>query len=460
MSLLDRVQKQQAPDPNAPPDGAYVPQAGQSPSRQNLAAATRARTPFELQAERIKNRLQARLIEDSAEDSGDEDREQRAAKITDALTGVIAEMGLSLTKPEKQRLLDSVLNDFLGLGPIEALISDPTITEIMVNGPDQIFVEHKGKLTLSTVQFESEDQLRRVIDRIVSTIGRRIDEGSPMVDARLKDGSRVNVIIPPLSLNGPILTIRKFSKDPYKITDLIKFGTITDPMAQFVRACVRSRLNMLVSGGTGSGKTTTLNVLSSFIPEEERVVTVEDAAELQLNQEHVVTLESRPATVEGRGRIAIRDLVVNALRMRPDRIVVGECRGGGALDMLQAMNTGHDGSLTTIHANTARDALSRIETMVLMAGFDLPVRAIREQLAGAVDLIIQLNRLRDGSRKVTNVCEVVGLEGDVVTTQEIARYDQRGIDKENKVRGAFVFTGVQPSCLKKFQEYGITYDVR
>src|SRR6267143_4995319 len=294
MSLLDRVQKQQAPDPNAPPDGAYVPQAGQSP-RQTLAAATRTRTPFEQQAERIKNRLQARLIEESAEDSGDEDREQRAAKITDALTAVMTEMGVNLTKPEKQRLLDSVLNDFLGLGPIEALISDPTITEIMVNGPDQIFVEHKGKLTLSTVQFESEDQLRRVIDRIVSTIGRRIDEGSPMVDARLKDGSRVNVIIPPLSLNGPILTIRKFSKDPYKITDLIKFGTLTDPMAQFVRACVRSRLNMLVSGGTGSGKTTTLNVLSSFIPEEERVVTVEDAAELQLNQEHVVTLESRPA---------------------------------------------------------------------------------------------------------------------------------------------------------------------
>src|SRR6267143_4115217 len=295
MSLLDRVQKQQAPDPNAPPDGAYVPQAGQASGRQTLAAATRTRTPSELMAERIKNRLQARLIEESADDPGDEDRDQRAAHITENLNAVIAEMGVNLTKPEKQRLLDSVLNDFLGLGPIESLISDPTITEIMVNGPDQIFVEHKGKLTLSTVQFESEDQLRRVIDRIVSTIGRRIDEGSPMVDARLKDGSRVNVIIPPLSLNGPILTIRKFSKDPYKITDLIKFGTLTDPMAQFVRACVRSRLNMLVSGGTGSGKTTTLNVLSSFIPEEERVVTVEDAAELQLNQEHVVTLESRPA---------------------------------------------------------------------------------------------------------------------------------------------------------------------
>src|SRR5256886_2976454 len=358
MSLLDRVQKQQGPDPNAPPDGAYAPQAGQNP-RQGLAAATRSRPRFELQAGRIKTRLQARLIEESADDSGDEDREQRAAKITEALTTVIAEMGLSLTKPEKQRLLDSVLNDFLGLGPIEALISDPTITEIMVNGPDQIFVEHKGKLTLSNVQFESEDQLRRVLDPIVSTIGRRIDEGSPMVDARLKDGSRVNYLIPPLALNGPILTIRKFPKNPSKTSDLFHYGTITDPMAQFVRACVRSRLNMLVSGGTGSGKTTTLNGLSSFIPEEERVAPVEDAPELQRHQEHVVTLESRPATVEGRGRIAIRDLVVNALRMRPDRSGGGEGRGGEALDMRQAMNTGHDGSLTTIHANSPRDKIGR-----------------------------------------------------------------------------------------------------
>src|SRR6266513_39479 len=454
MSLLDRVQKQQAPDPNAPPDGAYVPQAGQSP-RQSLAAATRSRTPFELQAERIKNRLQARLIEESADDSGDEDREQRAAKITDALTAVIAEMGLSLTKPEKQRLLDSVLNDFLGLGPIEALISDPTITEIMVNGPDQIFVEHKGKLTLSSVQFESEDQLRRVIDRIVSTIGRRIDEGSPMVDARLKDGSRVNVIIPPLSLNGPILTIRKFSKDPYKITDLIKFGTITDPMAQFVRACVRSRLNMLVSGGTGSGQTTTLNVLSSFIPEEERVVTVEDAAELQLNGEHVVTLESRPATVEGRGRIAIRDLVVNALRMRPDRIVVGECRGGEALDMLQAMNTGHDGSLTTIHANSPRDSLNRLETLVLMAGAELPSRAIREQISSAINVIVQQSRLRDGSRAITAITEIVGMEQDVITTQDIFMMEQKGATPDGKVIAEFKPTGLRPKILDRMFSQGI-----
>src|SRR5216684_2510425 len=454
MSLLDRVQKQQGPDPNAPPDGAYVPQAGQTPARQTLAAATRARTPSELMAERIKNRLQARLIEESADDSGEDDKEQRAAHITETLNAVMAEMGVNLTKPEKARLLDSVLNDFLGLGPIEALISDPTITEIMVNGPDQIFVEHKGKLTLSSVQFESEDQLRRVIDRIVSTIGRRIDEGSPMVDARLKDGSRVNVIIPPLSLNGPILTIRKFSKDPYKITDLIKFGTITDPMAQFVRACVRSRLNMLVSGGTGSGKTTTLNVLSSFIPEEERVVTVEDAAELQLNQEHVVTLESRPATVEGRGRIAIRDLVVNALRMRPDRIVVGECRGGEALDMLQAMNTGHDGSLTTIHANSPHDSLNRLETLVLMAGAELPSRAIREQISSAINVIVQQSRLRDGQRKVIAISEVIGLHGDQIKTQDIFVFKQTGVGEDGRVQGYFTPTGIIPKYFDHMQSSG------
>src|SRR5437773_4025075 len=453
MSLLDRVQKQQGPDANAPPDGAYVPQAGQSP-RQSLAAATRSRTPSELQAERTNNRRRARLIEQSADDSGDEDREQRAAKITDALTAVIAEMGVSLAKPEKQRLLDSVLNDFLGLGPIEALISDPTITEIMVNGPDQIFVEHKGKLTLSNVQFESEDQLRRIIDRIVSTIGRRIDEGSPMVDARLKDGSRVNVIIPPLALNGPILTIRKFRSEPYKITDLIKFGTITDPMAQFVRACVRSRLNMLVSGGTGSGKTTTLNVLSSFIPEEERVVTVEDAAELQLNQEHVVTLESRPATVEGRGRIAIRDLVVNALRMRPDRIVVGECRGGAALDMLQAMNTGHEGSMSTVHANSPYDAFGRLETMVLMGGADLPARAIQKQIASAIDIVVQAERVRGGARKIVSIAEVTGLVNGETQFQELFQFRQTGVDPDGNAVGMHTAAGKPSIHLDHFLERG------
>jgi len=454
VSLLDRVQTQQAPDPGAVPEGAYVPQAGQGATRTSTAAPSRARTPFELQAERIKNRLQARLIENIANEGEDEDREQRATRITDALNGVLVEMGLTMTKPERARLLDSVLNDFLGLGPIEALIADNAVTEIMVNGPDQIFIEQRGKLTLSDVKFESESQLRRVIDRIVSTIGRRIDESSPMVDARLKDGSRVNVIIPPLSLNGPILTIRKFSKKPYSIENLISFGTMTDEMAQFVRACVRSRLNMLVSGGTGSGKTTTLNVLSSFIPEEERVVTVEDAAELQLNQEHVVTLESRPATVEGRGRIAIRDLVVNALRMRPDRIVVGECRGGEALDMLQAMNTGHDGSLTTIHANSPRDSLNRLETLVLMAGAELPSRAIREQISSAINVIVQQSRLRDGTRKVIAVSEVLGLHGDQVKVQDIFVFKQTGVTQEGKVQGYFTATGIVPKYFDHLQSSG------
>src|ERR671936_1128923 len=448
MSLLDRVQKQQGPDPG---ETGYVPQAPSA--RAATAAPARVRTPFEMQAERIKTRLQTRLIE-QIDDTEEEDREQRTQRIIDTLNAVVAEMGLNLTKPERERLQDSVLNDFLGLGPIESLINDPDITEVMVNGPDQIFIEQKGKLTLSQVHFESESQLRRVIDRIVSTIGRRIDESSPMVDARLKDGSRVNVIIPPLALNGPVLTIRKFSKDPYKITDLIRFGSLTEPMAQFIRACVRSRLNMLVSGGTGSGKTTTLNVLSSFIPEEERVVTVEDAAELQLNQEHVVTLESRPATVEGRGRIAIRDLVVNALRMRPDRIVVGECRGGEALDMLQAMNTGHDGSLTTIHANSPRDSLSRLETMVLMAGAEFPSPAIRGQISSAIKVIVQQSRLRDGSRKIIAVSEVLGLHGDQVKVRDIFVFKQTGVTEDGKVQGFFTATGIMPKYFDHLQSSG------
>jgi len=421
--------------------------------RPGVSPPARPRTPFELQAERIKNRLQARLLEE-IDDSKEEDREQVASRIIELLNSVITELGITLTKPERQKLQDSVLHDFLGLGPIESLVNDPQITEIMVNGATQVFIEQKGKLTLSDVQFESDDQLRRVIERIVSTIGRRIDESSPMVDARLKDGSRVNVIIPPLALNGPILTIRKFSKDPYKISDLIGFGSLTEPMAQFLRACVRARLNMLVSGGTGSGKTTTLNVLSSFIPEEERVVTVEDAAELQLNQEHVVTLESRPATVEGRGRIAIRDLVVNALRMRPDRIVVGECRGGEALDMLQAMNTGHDGSLTTIHANSPRDSLNRLETLVLMAGAELPSRAIREQIASAINVIVQQSRLRDGSRKVINISEVLGLRGDKVEVQDIFVFKQTGVGEDGKVRGFFTASGTIPKYFDHLQSFG------
>ncbi len=455
MSLLDRVQKQQGPDAGVP-EGAYVPQAGQGaarPAQRMNAVSARPRTPFEQTAERVKNRLQARLIEE-IDETEELDKEQTAVRIVELLDAVVAELGLTITKLEKQKLQDSVLHDFLGLGPIESLVNDPAITEIMVNGPNQVFVEQKGKLTLSGVQFESDSQLRRVIDRIVSTIGRRIDESSPMVDARLKDGSRVNVIIPPLALNGAILTIRKFSKTPYMINDLIKFGTLTEPMANFARAAVRARLNILVSGGTGSGKTTTLNVLSSFIPEEERIVTVEDAAELQLNQDHVVTLESRPANVEGRGRIAIRDLVVNALRMRPDRIVVGECRGGEALDMLQAMNTGHDGSLTTIHANSPHDSLNRLETLVLMAGAELPSRAIREQISSAINVIVQQSRLRDGQRKVVAISEVIGLHGDQIKTQDIFVFKQTGVSEDGRVQGYFTPTGIMPKYFDHLQSSG------
>ena len=361
---------------------------------------------------------------------------------------------------ECARLKLEIVDEAVGLGPLEDLLRLPDVSEIMVNGPNKIYIERNGRIEATAKRFSNEKHLRTTIERIIAPLGRRLDEAAPMVDARLPDGSRVNAIVEPLALNGAVLTIRRFGTRRISAQDILNLGACAPELLDFLRAAVEARLNIVVAGGTGSGKTTFLNVLSSYLPSHERIVTIEDAAELSLVQEHVVRLEARPPNIQGAGEVRIRDLVRNALRMRPDRIIVGECRGGEALDMLQAMNTGHDGSLTTVHANSARDALSRIETMVLMAGYDLPMRAIREQLAGAVDMIIQLNRLRDGSRKVTAVCEVVGLEGDVVTTQEIARYDQRGIDKENKVRGAFVFTGVQPACLKKFAEYGITYDVR
>ena len=338
-------------------------------------------------------------------------------------------------------------------------MGDPAVSEIMVNGPDQIYIERGGKVSLTNKHFNDSRQLRLVIERIIAPIGRHIDEASPMVDARLPDGSRVNATIEPLSLDGPTITIRRFGKHRMSFKDLIAIGSITAPVVDMLRAAVEGRLNIIISGGTGSGKTTLLNILSGFIPANERILTIEDAAELSLQQDHVVRLESRPPNVEGRGEIRIRDLVKNSLRMRPDRIVVGECRGGEALDMLQAMNTGHDGSLTTVHANTPRDCLSRIETMVLMAGYDIPVRAIREQVAGAVDLIVQVARMRDGSRKVTSVTEVVGMEGDVVTTQELVRFDQHGLDKQDKVAGNFVFTGVQPTFMKRLEDYGITFDM-
>lgn len=358
-------------------------------------------------------------------------------------------LGLTLPRTERLRLEQEVMDEILGFGPIEQLLQDSTVNEIMVNGPHQVYVERKGKLELAGVTFYDDAHVLHIIEKIVAPLGRRIDESQPMVDARLPDGSRVNAIIPPLSLNGPILTIRKFSKIPYKIEDLIDFRTLTKEMAEFTNACVKARLNIIVSGGTGSGKTTTLGVISAYIPEDERIITIEDAAELQLRQTHVVTLETRPANIEGKGAVMIRDLVRNALRMRPERIIVGEVRSGEALDMLQAMNTGHDGSLTTGHANTPRDMLSRLETMVLMAGMDLPVRAIREQISSALDVIVQQSRLRDGSRKITHITEVLGMEGDVIVLQDIFLFEQTGIDKQGKVQGHFRATGIRPHFIDK-----------
>jgi pilus assembly protein CpaF len=342
------------------------------------------------------------------------------------------------------------------LGPLRPLIDDDSLTEIMVNGHEMVYVERKGKILLTDIRFDSEEHLLRVIDTIVSSVGRRIDQRSPLCDARLLDGSRVNAAIAPVALDGPILTIRKFSKDPYQVSDLIGFGTLTQEGAAFIQACVLARANVVVSGGTGTGKTTLLNVCSSFIPVDERIVTIEDAAELQLHQEHVCRMESRPPDVNGDGRITIRELVINSLRMRPDRIIVGECRGGEALDMLQAMNTGHDGSLTTIHANSPREALSRLETLVLMAGMDLPLKAIRQQVAGALNLVIQLNRLKDGSRKVTSVTEIVGMEGETITMQEIFRFESKGADPSTgQIVGEFNPTGIRPQIIDKLFDMGV-----
>jgi len=377
--------------------------------------------------------------------------------ITEYCNRVLAENPFAVPRGDRSSIVADVRDEMLGLGPIEPLLKDETITEIMINGPKHIFVERMGKLHLTSVQFHDDAHLMNIIERILAPIGRRIDESSPLVDARLDDGSRVNIIIPPLSLVGPCLTIRKFARNPLTVENLIGFGTLSESMAIFMRACVKARLNILVSGGTGSGKTTTLNVLSSFIPTDERIVTIEDAAELRLMQEHVVTLEARPANIEGSGEITIRDLVRNALRMRPDRIIVGEVRSGEALDMLQAMNTGHDGSLTTAHANSPRDVLSRLETMVLMSGMELPVRAIREQISSAIDLILHQSRIHDGSRRVTYITEVQNMEGNTIILQDIFRFEQTGIDEKGKVLGHFTSTGIKPKFMEKFKMQGITF---
>jgi pilus assembly protein CpaF len=435
---------------------------GQAPAAASLPAPkARLRDRRDELKSEINDELQKKLDFNDptrAVDDAGKMAELRAqvGEVVSELLGNRADVG---SAEDIAELRQEIIDEALGLGPLEDLLRDPSITEIMVNGPNRVFVERSGKITKTAKRFTSERQLRLIIERIIAPIGRRIDEAQPMVDARLSDGSRVNAIINPLSLDGATLTIRRFPERRMNSDDLIRIGAVTPELVDFLRAAVEARLNIVVAGGTGSGKTTLLNVLSSFLPPSERIVTIEDAAELSLAQEHVVRLESRPANIQGAGEIRIRDLLRNSLRMRPDRIIVGECRGGEALDMLQAMNTGHDGSLTTIHANSTRDAISRIETMVLMAGFDLPVRAIREQIASAVDMVLQLSRMRDGSRKLVSISEVVGLEGDVVTMQDISRFDQQGLDKDGKVAGSFVFTGVQPMCLKKFQEYGISFDV-
>lgn len=379
------------------------------------------------------------------------------ASAVEELSTVIDQEQVPLSPEERRRLIREIADEVMGYGPLQRLLEDPSVTEIMVNRFDQIYIERHGRLTLTGARFSSDEHLRTVIERIVSKVGRRIDESSPLVDARLEDGSRVNAIIPPLAVNGPSLTIRKFSQVPLTVQNLIDWGSLTPEMAELLSACVRARLNIIVSGGTGTGKTTLLNVLSSFIPPDDRIVTIEDAVELQLQQEHVVRLESRPPNIEGKGAVNIRELVRNSLRMRPDRIIVGEVRSGESLDMLQAMNTGHDGSLSTVHANSPRDAVARLETLVLMAGMDLPLRAIREQVSSAVDLIIQVTRLRDGSRRVTHVTEVQGMEGDIVTLQDAFLFDySAGVDVQGRFLGKPVATGIRPRFLDRFSELGIS----
>lgn len=390
--------------------------------------------------------------EKQAENGTDEGLSARLEKlVSDAIDQEVS----FIPRGDKQRIVAEIVAEAVGFGPIHPLLNDETVTEVMVNGPNQVYVERKGKLVLSDVVFRDDLHVMHIIEKIVAPIGRRIDESSPMVDARLPDGSRVNAIIPPLSLCGPCITIRKFAKDPFTIDDLLGFETISLEMAAFLEAAVKARLNIVVSGGTGSGKTTTLNVLSSFLPDDERIVTVEDAAELQLRQEHVICLETRPVNIEGKGAVTIRDLVKNCLRMRPDRIVVGEVRSGEALDMLQAMNTGHDGSLTTGHANSPRDMLSRLETMVLMAGMDLPIRAIREQISSAVDIIVQQSRMRDGTRKITHITEVQGMEGDIIVLQDLFIFEHTGLDGDGKITGRFKSTGIRPKFVKQLEDAGI-----
>jgi pilus assembly protein CpaF len=384
------------------------------------------------------------------------DQRELEQRVVESLQSVLWRDETPMTASDRARVANEVLDDIMGHGPLEPYLRDPEVSEIMVNGYDQIYIERGGLISPVDAGFTDEAHLRRTIDKIVARVGRRVDESSPMVDARLPDGSRVNAVVPPIALDGSVLTIRKFATDPYTVEDLISFGTMTPQVAALLQACVRGRLNIVIGGGTGSGKTTTLNVLSGFVPPDERILTIEDAAELQLRQTHVLRLEARPSNLEGRGEIAVRDLVRNALRMRPDRIIVGEVRDGAALDMLQAMNTGHDGSITTVHSNSPRDSLSRLETMVLMAGFDLPERAIREQMASAIDLIVHQSRLKDGTRRITHITEVDGMEGDIITLQDVFAFDYRaGVDQSGRYLGSLRATGLRPGFTERLAERGV-----
>ena len=474
MGLLDRVKASQgaptappAAGSNGPPSGVATGLAAQAaaaaaqaaPQVTRLAAAATAATSAVGESQSpaftaAKVQIHTRLLEKYADQLDVTNREGVREKIVELTDEYFRLNSVTMTKSDKEKVVDSLLDDVLGLGPLEQLLADAEITEIMANHPKQIYVERRGIPMLSPVTFESEKQMRQVIDRIVSTVGRRVDESTPLCDARLKDGSRVNVVIPPLALKGPCLTIRKFSKEKLGPNDLLRFGSATQPMIDFLRACVRARLNILVSGGTGSGKTTLLNILSTFIPADERIITCEDAAELQLQQDHVITLESRPPNVEGKGAVPIRELVKNCLRMRPDRIIVGECRGGEALDMLQAMNTGHEGSMSTLHANNPHECLGRLETLVLMAGADLPSRAIREQMASAIHLIVQQQRLRGGPRKIVSIAEITGIKDGELQYQELFVFRQVGINDKGKAVGYHTATGVKPMRLEHLRSEG------
>jgi len=471
MSLLKRIEKgggssgggfgSQPPPPDSRGGGTIPtePDADESKlaamrMRRQVVAPQNATSGNSNSYHDLKTRVQTRLLAELDQSMDLTRRAEVRSTIEELFNAILSEESMVLSRAERQRLFEAIVAEILGFGPIEPLLADEGVTEIMVNGPKNVFVERKGNLTRANVTFEDDDHVMRILDRIVAPLGRRVDESSPLVDARLPDGSRVNAVIRPVSLVGPTITIRKFFKKPLTIEDLVRFGSITKEIAEFMRACVLGQLNIIVSGGTGSGKTTLLNVLSSFIPNDERIVTIENAAELQLRQEHVVTLESRPANIEGKGQISIQDLVVNSLRMRPDRIVVGECRSGEALDMLQAMNTGHDGSLTTLHSNSPRDTISRLEVMCLMAGMDLPVRAIREQVASAIDVIIHQERMRDGSRKIVKITEVQGMEGDMITMSDIFEFEQTGIEG-GKIVGRIRPTGIRPKFTDRIEAAGI-----